>query len=158
MSISWLLKRKLLLIIPLILVLAIAAACKGDTGPAGPDGSAGPSGPEGPAGAAGPAGPPGPQGSAGAAGSAAPAPTAMVPAPTATSRPAPTATPTKAAPAAMYEPPGKRGGILTYIPIQDCGLLDSLPNSDWCASNHQTAVHDTRGRLLQVASFIALKY
>jgi peptide/nickel transport system substrate-binding protein len=106
MLISWLLKRKLLLIIPLILVLAIAAACKGDTGPA-------------------------------------PAPTAMAPAPTATSRPAPTATPTKAAPAAMYEPPGKRGGILTYIPIQDCGLLDSLPNSDWCASNHQTAVHDT---------------
>ena len=94
MKFSRLLKPRLLIIIPLILMLAIAAACSGDTGPSGPPGAQGPAGAQGAAGPEGPAGPQGPQGTAGAAGGAAPAqptPTPTRPAPTAT--PTPTATP-----------------------------------------------------------------
>ena len=53
MNYRWLHKSGVLLFAPLILVLLIAVACKGDTGPAGP---AGPEGPPGPAGDAGDAG------------------------------------------------------------------------------------------------------
>jgi len=137
----WLPKNKLMAVIPLVLVLALAAACKGDTGPAGPSGPSGPQGPSGPAGSAGPAGAPGLQGLAGEAGEAADTPV-MVTDPTPTPRQAPTATPTQVAAPAMYEPSGKMGGVLTYIPVQDCGLLDSIPSNDWCAGNHQAAVQD----------------
>ena len=60
------------------------------------------------------------------------------PTPTPTSIPTPTATPRPTATPAA----GIRGGVLTYIPIQDCGLLDSIPFNDWCAANHQIAVQD----------------
>ena len=137
----WLPKNKLLVVIPLVLVLALAAACKGDAGPAGQAGMAGPQGPAGPVGSAGPAGPPGPKGLVGDTGAAADTPV-MVADPTPTPRPAPTATPTPVPAPAMFEPSGKMGGVLTYIPIQDCGLLDSVPSNDWCAGNHQVAVQD----------------
>ena len=134
----WLPKNKLLVVIPLVLVLALAAACKGDAGQAG---IAGPQGPAGPVGSAGPAGPLGPKGLVGDTVAAADTPV-MVADPTPTPRPAPTATPTPVPAPAMFEPSGKMGGVLTYIPIQDCGLLDSVPSNDWCAGNHQVAVQD----------------
>ena len=133
MPLSGLLKNKLLVVIPLVLILAVAAACKGDAGPAGPDGPPGPAGPQGPAGPLGIAGPQGPQGSAGVAGQAAPTPTPLA---------APTATPTPAAPPAMFEPSGKMGGVLTNIPIEVCKSLDSVPDKGFCTSMHQTAIQD----------------
>ena len=133
MPLSGLLKNKLLVVIPLVLILAVAAACKGDAGPAGPDGPPGPAGPQGPAGPLGIAGPQGPQGSAGVAGQAAPTPTPLA---------APTATPIPAAPPAMFEPSGKMGGVLTNIPIEVCKSLDSVPDKGFCTSMHQTAIQD----------------
>ena len=140
MAVSWLLKRRLLVVVALALVLVLAAACKGDTGPAGPDGSkgdtgaagaggsAGPAGPAGPTGAQGSAGPQGPQGPQGPKPGETPRPTATAPSPTATS-PAPTATaPAPTAipePTRIPEPQGlKRGGELRMLTHRDVRNYD----------------------------------
>ena len=100
----WLVKRKLLMIIPVVLLLAIATACAGDAGPAGPNGSKGAkgdTGAQGPEGAKGAKGDSGAQGAAGPQGPRpgetplpTPTPVPSTPTPTATPRPVPTATPT----------------------------------------------------------------
>ena len=133
---SWLLRRKLLVFVPLVLILMAAGACSGDVGDAGPAGQAGakgdtgaagdagPAGPAGPSGQTGPAGPTGPQGAQGPQPGETPIPTSTSPAPTATSvtpptRPSPTATtPAPTATAVPTPPPSdiKRGGILKDIP------------------------------------------
>ena len=142
MAVSWLLKRRLIVIVALALVLVLGAACKGDTGPAGPDGSKGDTGAAGAAGSAGPAGPAGPTGSQGSAGpqgpqgpqgprpgetprptATAPAPTATSPAPTATT-PAPTAIPK---PTPIPEPQGlKRGGEVRVLTHRDVRNYDPI--------------------------------
>lgn len=113
MLVARLIKQKLLLVIPLVLILAIAAACSGDVGPAGPKGDTGSAGPQGSAGPAGPAGSKGDTGPAGVQGpqgpragetplptatpvppTPTPRPTATAIPPTATPRPTPTNTPT----------------------------------------------------------------
>ena len=111
MRVSWVLKHKLVVIVSLVLMLAVAAACSGDTGDAGPKGAEGPAGPQGPRGAQGPAGPQGPQGAAGAA------------APTPTSVPTPTAIP---APTPIPVPDGfKGGGILKLMMVpRDPATMD----------------------------------
>ena len=117
MSYSRLLTGKRLIIVPLILLLALAAACSGDTGPQGPAGPDGPAGPQGAAGPQGPQGPSGPQGLSGAAGAAAPTPTPVPPTPT---------------PVAMMdkgllkapEPNAKYGGILRWGGIANSTLYD----------------------------------
>lgn len=144
MSINWLLKRKLLVLIPLILLLAIAAACKGDTGPAGPAGPDGPIGPQGAAGSQGSAGPPGPQGSPGESGAAAPTPTAMAPTPTPTrvpSTPTPTATPVPTATPTLQDQP-KLGGTLKFGPPDDARSLDQMTSSNNGDIMHGLLVYD----------------
>ena len=97
-------KSYLLIIVPLMLVLAVAAACEGDAGqdgPAGPAGAIGPVGPQGAAGAPGSQGPAGPQGLQGPAAGQAPAPTPTPVPPTATPVPP---TPTRVPPTATPVP------------------------------------------------------
>ena len=103
------LKRMLIVIVPLILILVVAAACKGDAGPRGPAGPDGPAGPQGAAGPQGSAGPQGPRGPSGAAGKAAPTPT-----------PRPTATPTQVM--AMMKPEGTLN-----IGMKEIGPYESHP-------------------------------
>ena len=131
MAIGRLLKSRVLIIIPLVLILAISAACSGDAGPAGPPGAQGPAGSQGPAGPQGLAGPQGPQGAAGAAGAAGgggaaaqptptpvpPTPTPVPPTPTATPMPQPTPTPSLA---------GVRGGTLTVRAHGSVATIDPL--------------------------------
>jgi len=67
--------RRILVLIPLVAVLSLIAACDNLTGPQGPEGQIGPAGTNGdngPAGDAGPVGPGGPQGPEGAQGPAGP--------------------------------------------------------------------------------------
>ena len=145
MAVSWLLKRKLLVTIPLVLILVLAAACEGEAGPSGPAGAAGSAGPAGPAGpvgdqgAAGPQGPRGPQGAAGPQGprgpqgpkpGETPRPTATAPSPTETS-PAPTAT--APSPTAIPEPTRipepadlKRGGEVRVLTHRDVRNYDPI--------------------------------
>ena len=108
MAVSWLLNHKFLIVVSLVLMLALAAACKGDTGDAGP------AGPQGPAGAQGVAGPQGPAGAQGPQGAAAPTPTSP---PTPTAIPEPTHIPV---------PDGfKGGGILRNMKVpRDPASLD----------------------------------
>ena len=122
MLVRHLAKRRLLVFIPLILLLAVAAACEGDAGPAGPPGAQGPAGAQGAAGPEGPAGPQGAQGSAGAAGTAAAQPTPTpTRAPTATPVPVATATPTP--PPVMME---KATGTLN-IGFKELGTYQAHP-------------------------------
>ena len=129
MFVRRLVSRKLLLIIPLVLVLALAVACKGDAGPTGPAGPSGPAGAPGPSGPQGVAGPQGPQGEAGAAGTAGQAPpTAMAPTPT-PRPPAPTATPT-----ATPKPAGPArevGGVLKFVPLDELKTFDHMASGVW---------------------------
>ncbi len=59
-----------LLVVGLLAVALVLAACAGQAGPAGPEGPQGPPGPQGPAGEQGPPGPQGPPGSGGEGGAA----------------------------------------------------------------------------------------
>ena len=147
MAVRWLLSHKFLVVVSLVLMVALAAACKGDTGPAGSAGAKGPAGDAGAAGAAGPAGLAGPAGQTGAQGAAGPQgaqgpqgpkpgetpiPTATPPSPTRTSpaptrtSPAPTATsvPQPTAPTPAPLEPIKKGGILQnmMVPRDPCCL------------------------------------
>ena len=152
MAVSWLLKYKFLVILPVALMLVAAVACSGSAGPAGdtgqkgpsgdagsagPAGPSGPSGPGGQTGGQGPAGAPGPQGPVGPRPGETPIPTKTTPAPTATSpAPAPTKTAPSPAPTATAAPPPptattpkpvedvKSGGILRNmkVPIDPASL------------------------------------